>query len=266
MKYLSSRDNPTVRILQTLATSSRARRDSGRTLLDGVHLVESWLQHIGLPIHLVVAESAQHKAEIARLIAQVEQHQPESILLLSDSAFNFVSPVDSPIGVLAEVAIPQHSMPRPLGDCVVLEAIQDAGNLGTILRACAAVGVQDVLLTPGCVQAWSPKVLRAGQGAHCALRLHEGVDVAAALANYEQAGGQILATRLDATQSLYAANLQKPCAWLFGNEGAGLSDALAQCATNSILIPMPGQSESLNVAMAATVCLFEQARQRIGRA
>ena len=130
-----------------------------------------------------------------------------------------------------------------------------------MLRAAWAVGVRDVLLTTGCAQAWSPKVLRAGQGAHFGLDIREHCDVAAALADH---AGKIVATRLDARESLYALDLRGPVAWLFGNEGAGLSPALSALATHPVIIPMPGAAESLNVAMAATVCLFEQARQRAG--
>lgn len=255
MKHITSRDNPLVRELRQLAESSRERRKQGRTVLDGVHLVQTWLDRVGLPRRLVVAESAREKPEIAALLARV----PEACcVLLADGPFAAASPVETPAGVLAEIDIPP-AVRRPLrGNCVVLEAVQDAGNLGTVLRACAAAGVPDVLMTPGCAHAWGPKVLRAAQGAHTFLSLHENVDVIVALADYP---GQILATRLDAAQSLFQADLRGPVAWLFGNEGAGLSDGLAALATAAVRIPMPGGAESLNVAMAATVCLFEQVRQ-----
>lgn len=141
----------------------------------------------------------------------------------------------------------------------MLDAVQDSGNLGTLLRAAWATGVPDVLLTPGCAQAWSPKVLRAGQGAHFGLRIHEQCDVADLLRGY---AGKIVATRLDTGRSLFALDLRGAVAWLFGNEGAGLSPAVSALATEAARIPMPGAAESLNVAMAATVCLFEQVRQR----
>lgn len=259
MKHVTSRDNPLVRELRQLAESSRERRKTGRTLLDGVHLVQTWLDRVGAPRRLVVAESAREKPEIAALLGRVS---PERCVLLADGLFGAVSPVDTPVGVLAEIDIPPAAGRPVRGDCVVLEALQDAGNLGTLLRACAAAGVGDVLMTPGCAHAWSPKVLRAAQGAHTYLSLRENVDVNVALAGYP---GQILATRLDAAQSLFKADLRGPVAWLFGNEGAGLSDGLASLATAGVRIPMPGEAESLNVAMAATVCLFEQVRQRLER-
>lgn len=261
MKHLTSRDNPLVRELRQLATSSRERRKLGRTLLDGVHLVDTWLQQVGLPRILVVAESARDKAEVMALAQRVP---PDRCVLLTDALFAQASPVETPAGVLAVVDIPPLTGRQSLrNDCVVLEAIQDAGNLGTILRACAAAGVVDVALTQGCVHVWSPKVLRAAQGAHTGLRLIENAEPALLLQGFP---GAVLATRLDARNSLFASDLRGPVAWLFGNEGAGLSADLTALATSAVRIPMPGAVESLNVAMAATVCLFEQVRQKLGAA
>ncbi|HRH72077.1 MAG TPA: RNA methyltransferase, partial [Zoogloea sp.] len=156
--------------------------------------------------------------------------------------------------------IPAQPDAGPLVDtCVVLDGVQDPGNLGTILRTAAAVGVEEVLLTPGCAQAWSPRVLRAAMGAHFGLRLREGCDVAPALAGFP---GAILAADLRDAVELYDMDLRPPVAWLFGSEGQGLSPAVATLATRRVLIPMPGGMESLNVGVAAGVCLFEQLRQR----
>ena len=155
---------------------------------------------------------------------------------MPDVLFEHVSPVVTPTGILALIDIP-HPPPqgRLEGSCVLLDAIQDAGNLGSILRSAAAAGVQDVLLGAGCAQVWSPRVLRAAMGAHFVLRVHEHG---------------------------WLPNARGPVAWLFGNEGAGLPSELAALATDSVCIPMPGEAESLNVAAAAAVCLFEEVRQK----
>ncbi|MEY3202702.1 MAG: hypothetical protein RIR70_2252, partial [Pseudomonadota bacterium] len=130
---------------------------------------------------------------------------------------------------------------------------------GTLLRTAAAAGATAVWLTKGCAQAWSPKVLRAGMGAHFCLPIVEGVDLTLALAKTSTTS---IATTLDATQSLFETDLTGPTIWLFGAEGKGLSEDIKARATARITIPMPGPMESLNVAAAAAICLFEQARQR----
>lgn len=257
MKQISSRDNPTVKHLHALATSARTRRSSGETLLDGAHLLGVALARGVRPSRVVVSESGRMQPEIASLLAACPT---EICLELPDRLFTHVSPVDAPSGVLALLPVPPAPAPMALdADCVVLDAVQDPGNLGTILRTAAAVGVADVVLTPGCAQAWSPRVLRAAMGAHFGLRLHEGVEAASALAGY---GGAILAADLREAVELYDLDLRGPVAWLLGSEGQGLSPAVAALATRRVVIPMPGGMESLNVGVAAGVCLFEQLRQR----
>ena len=144
---------------------------------------------------------------------------------------------------------------------MVLERIQDPGNIGTILRSAAAAGVGQVVLSADCADTWSPKVLRAGMGAHFALRLFVEPDLAAWR---ERCHVPLLVTALRRNSvSLYDYDLRAPAAWLFGNEGAGVSGTMLAAASRLVHIPMAAQTESLNVAMAATVCLFEQMRQRL---
>ena len=262
MKRISSPDNPTVKLLHDLATSSRERRQLGQTLLDGVHLVETWLAGVGRPRLLVVSESACERSEIAQILRQVGEGA--NIVLLSDALFARVSPVETPAGIMALIDIPPAPAARigTGGSCMVLDAIQDAGNLGTLLRTAAAASVRDVLLGQGCAQAWSPRVLRAGMGAHLALAIHEHAPLAQMLSGF---AGEVIATGLDARESLFELDLRQPVAWLFGNEGAGLSPDAAALATRRVRIPMPGQIESLNVSAAAAICLFEQVRQNADR-
>lgn len=255
MKHIQSRDNPQFKQLRKLATSARERREEKATLIDGIHLYRSCLDSGFVPRLTLVAERAVHQEEIVGLLAG----QAGDALMLSDALFDELSPADTPTGLLAVIDIPEAPVARVAGDCLVLDAVQDSGNLGTLLRAAWATGVTDVVLTAGCAQAWSPKVLRAGQGAHFSLHIREHCVVADVLQGY---AGKVVATRLDTKHSLFALDLRGPVAWLFGNEGAGLSLAVSSLATDAVRIPMPGAAESLNVAMAATVCLFEQVRQR----
>ena len=255
MKNIISRDNPTYKQLKKLTESARERRKAGRTLLDGVHLIEAYLAAGHVPDLLVVSESGLGHPECAVLLKKVPT---SNIAVLPDLLFNEISPVETPVGLLAVVAIPDAAPGVQPQFCVLLEDIQDPGNLGSILRSAAAAGVEVAYLTLGCADAWSPKALRAGMGAHFVMRIEErvaGPEKAAAFA------GMSIATSLDAQTSLYGLDLTGPLMVLVGNEGAGLSVELQQAASHRVTIPMPGRVESLNAAAAAAVCFFERVRQ-----
>lgn len=258
-RLISSRTNPAFKALTLLANDARAQRREGCALADGIHLVSACFAH-GVPVQqLLVSESGQRHPEIAALLA-VGTDAVER-LVLSDTLFREISGVATPTGIAAVIEIPRPAMPSAFtADVVMLDAIQDAGNVGTILRTAAAAGVQDVVLGAGCAGAWTPRVLRAGQGAHFALRIFEQADL---LATLEQCRGRSVATVARGGVSLYAADLRAPRVWLLGNEGAGLSLALMEAAQDKLTIPMAQETESLNVAAAAAVCLFEAVRQRL---
>lgn len=255
MKNIISRDNPTYKQLKKLTESARERRKAGRTLLDGVHLIEAYLAAGHVPDLLVVSESGLGHPECAVLLKKVPSF---NIAVLPDLLFNEISPVETPVGLLAVVAIPEPAADGQPKFCVLLEDIQDPGNLGSMLRSAAAAGVEAAYLTLGCADAWSPKALRAGMGAHFVMRIEErvaGPDKVAAFA------GMSLATSLDAQMPLYSLDLTGPVMVLVGNEGAGLSAELQSAASHRVTIPMPGKVESLNAAAAAAVCFFERVRQ-----
>ncbi|MDR2240587.1 MAG: RNA methyltransferase [Zoogloeaceae bacterium] len=256
-KQITSRANATFKQLRLLAHSARERRKQGRTILDGMHLVSEWTARFGPPELLAVSETGARRPEIGAWLAA---HPAIAPYFFDDPLFAEISPVDTPAGILAAIAVP--GPPRaaiPEHSCILLDAVQDAGNLGAILRAAAAVGIGDAFLGPGCAQAWSPRVLRAAMGAHFLLRIHEHVALDGIIDGFK---GVSVATTLDAGTTLYEANLAGPVAWVFGNEGSGLAVARATRTRLAVRIPMPGRIESLNVAAAAAVCLFEEARQK----
>lgn len=257
MKTISSRQNPLIKELHLLANSASERREQQKTLLDGVHLIQAALVHCVALETVFVSEHGLKSPEIAQLIGQLAQQQI-SCVLLTDSAFNYISPSDSPTGILAVMVWQNPVFAIPSQSCVILEAVQDTGNLGTILRTAAAAGIRDILLSEGCAQAWSPRVLRAAMGAHFVLRIHEKIEIKAVVAQFK---GQVLATGLENAKSLYDLDLRLPSAWLLGSEGQGLSAQTRALAHQQVIIPMAEGVESLNVAAAAAVCLFEQRRQ-----
>jgi RNA methyltransferase, TrmH family len=256
MKAITSHENPLFRQLKKLAESSRERRKSGHTLLDGPHLLEALLASGGKPERVCIRGGAAAKPELAGLLRGIEEHL---LVELAPALFDEVSPVENPSGLLALVAIPQRKLPPKPEFCVLLEGLQDPGNLGTILRSAAAAGVEVAWLSTGCADAWSPKVLRAAMGAHFVLAIEERADLVARTSAF---GGLTVATSLATTRSLYDLDLTGPVAFMFGNEGAGLSEELLELASERVRIPMPGKVESLNAAAAASICLFERVRQR----
>ncbi|TFW18777.1 RNA methyltransferase [Massilia arenosa] len=258
MKTITSRENPAYKEFKHLATSSQARRKAGRTLLDGVHLCEVYLDLRGLPQHCIVAESALAHPEVAALLARCEDGQAP-VTMLPDALYNAISQVENGVGILFVIATPQAALPAALSvHCVLLDNLQDPGNVGSILRSAAAAGITQVFCGPGTAFCWSPKVLRAAMGAHFVLDIFENVDLAALV---QTARIPVLATSGYASQSLYATNLNQPVAWILGHEGQGVSDELLNLATQRIAVPHLGQVESLNVAACAAVCFFEHLRQ-----
>jgi TrmH family RNA methyltransferase len=179
---------------------------------------------------------------------------------LRDSLFRDISGLTTPAGILAVIAIPDEIQEPPLRTCVLLDAIQDAGNVGSILRSAAAAGISDVLLGEGCAGVWTPRVLRAAQGAHFDLCVRERCDLASVVSDFP---GITIAAVAAGGESLYAIALARPVAWIFGNEGSGVSPALIELANHRAMIPMAVGSESLNVAAAAAICLFESIRQSL---
>jgi TrmH family RNA methyltransferase len=256
MKKITSADNPRFKALYRLLQSSRERRQQGLSLLDGVHLVAAYRDHVGLPEQVVVNPSGLDAPEIKALL---ETLAPCAPLLLNDALFKQLSSVGTPTGVIAVIKTPRpHAVTADIDACVMLEDIQDPGNLGSILRTAAAAGIGHVFLSSGSVHAWSPRVLRAGMGAHFILQIHEQCDLLQLARAFE---GNVIATGHRAGKSVFDADLTGKVALMFGNEGAGLSEALANAASAVVAIPMPGKTESLNAAAAAAVCLFERVRQ-----
>ncbi|MDD2915729.1 MAG: RNA methyltransferase [Gallionella sp.] len=258
MKKIQSRDNPFFKELLKLTSSARQRGKAHQTLLDGAHLLASYLDVGMLPQHILLNAAALHDAEISALI---ERAACVPVTQLDDKLFAELSELKTPTGLLAMIDLPQPSgMLAESRFALLLEDIQDPGNLGSMLRSAAAAGCDAVFLSAGCADAWSPKVLRAAMGGHFALDIHERQDLPGIAKAFP---GTLLATSLHATRSLYDCDLRGSVAFLIGNEGAGLSDELLSLSTRQIFIPMPGKVESLNAAAATAICLFETVRQRL---
>lgn len=252
-KHITSRDNPIFKQLRKLAESARERSKENKTLLDGVHLIESYMQAFGEPVSLVIPEG-KSSLEATALMQQLEH---VSAVMLPTLMFAELTPVASSTGILAVIEIPLVSPPEKPQFALMLENIQDPGNLGSMLRTALGAGVDAVYCSKGCTDVWSPKALRGGQGAQFHVPVVEAVDLPQTMRDFT---GDVYATMLDG-ESLYTLDLTTPTAFVIGNEGAGLQADTIAAATRKVSIPTDPRLESLNAATAAAICLFERNRQ-----
>jgi TrmH family RNA methyltransferase len=252
---ITSRDNPIFKRLKKLAESSRARREAHMTLLDGEHLLAAYLDAGGEP-HTLVRAASFGAGRLAPFAARCPRTKT---IVLPDALLAELVPVATPTGVLAEAAWLSPTVPADIPLVIVLEDIQDPGNLGAMLRSGAAAGATLAVLSNGCHDPWSPKALRGGQGAQFVLPMLPGADLVAWLNGFE---GRSVALALAEDSDFYALDLCGPLALIAGNEGAGLSAAVCGAATLCAHIPMAGRIESLNASAALAVAVLEAVRQR----
>ena len=195
----------------------------------------------------MVSESGLASPEIQRLLARAGREP----VILSDRAFAALADAEAPQGIAAEIATPSEQPAR--GSRVFLEGIQDAGNVGAIIRSAAAFGLGAVVLDRGCADPWSPKTLRAGMGGHFQLAIASSADIAAEIRGF---GGTVLCTVAGQGEALGKTRLEGPLAWIFGSEGRGVSPELLALG-RAVHIPTSTRTESLNVAAAAAICFYE---------
>ncbi len=261
MQRVTSRQNPRLREAARLVGSARDRRKAGRCVLEGEHLVAVYQARHGSPETLIVTDEALAHEPVRAIAAR----DPARTLVVPAALFAELATLPAGVGMLAVVPTPRPQAIVPADFCLLLDDVQDPGNVGSMLRSAAAAGVTQVLLSKHCVFAWSPKVLRAGQGAHFHLAIHEDVDLPAWATGFRAQGGAVVVTVAEGGADLFASTLGDRVALVVGNEGAGVSPALLAAASMRVTIPMPGGTESLNAAAAAAICLFECVRQRGAR-
>ncbi|WP_348683464.1 TrmH family RNA methyltransferase [Acidovorax soli] len=252
LTVIHSRDNAFVKDLRRLAQDSTAYRKQGRVWLEGDHLCSAALQRGVRPVVAVFSESFWPLAPAAYAQAAMK------LVVIADALFADISGLESPapMGFVVDVAAPRGLQTGVA--TVVLDRVQDAGNVGSILRSASAFGFRQVAALKGSAALWAPKVLRAGMGAHFALDLVEGLEVQ----DLQALQVPLLVTHVHDGDFLHRAALPWPCAWVLGHEGQGVSPALEERATRRIRIAQPGGEESLNVAAAAAICLHASGATR----
>ena len=253
MAILRSRDNPQVKRWARLAREARFRRTEGRALIEGPHLLAALLARGLRPAALLTTEGALEKPQIKALAVEAKV----APTMLAPNIFDWIADAEAPQGIAAEIEIPRTASAR--GDHVFLEGIQDAGNVGAIIRTAAAFGVAAVVLDRACADPWSPKVLRAAAGGHFTLSVRQASSLANEIDGFE---GQRVCTTIKDGADLGGVRLSHPVGWIFGSEGSGVSPALQKAADLRVTIPMSAGSESLNVAASAAICLYEARKEK----
>jgi TrmH family RNA methyltransferase len=230
-----------------LSTDPRFRREAQRVFIEGPHLVAEALRAGLKPLALIVSEAGLNRPELWALGKDLEP------VVLSDSIFRTLADAQTPPGIAAEFEVPAIE-PDRAKPAVFLEGVQDPSNVGAILRTAAAFGVGEVVLDRVCADAWSPKALRAGMGGHFRLALRQVADLAPSL---EAFAGTAICAVARGGEPLKALELKGRVGWIFGSEGRGVSESVVARAGVRTTISMAAGTESINVAAAAAICLYE---------
>ncbi|RZL93879.1 MAG: RNA methyltransferase [Variovorax sp.] len=249
VQHITSRDNALLKDLRKLAQDPGAYRKLGRLWLEGDHLCRAALARGVQPSIAVFSESFWPSAPAGWAAAAGKT------VVVADALLAGLSGLESPAPMGFVIDVPVRPELLPSAATVVLDRLQDAGNVGSILRSASAFGFAQVVALKGTAALWAPKVLRAGMGAHFGLRLIEGVDPDV----LDGLTVPLVATSSHQGDWLHSTDLPHPCAWLMGHEGQGVSPGLEMRAARRIRIAQPGGEESLNVAAAAAICLHASA-------
>jgi RNA methyltransferase, TrmH family len=255
---ITSTHNPKIQLVRSLLGRSKDRLEIGAFIAEGVRLVEEALV-AGWQIRFVLAgESLTERGRA--LVAKLQLERVE-VEIVTDTIIQTVGETETSQGILAVLENSQLPIPRSISFALILDQIRDPGNLGTLLRTAAAAGVDVVFLPPASVDAFAPKVVRAGMGAHFRLpiRTLSWEDI-----RTRTDGLHIHLADMGGKLSCWQADFRRPLALIVGNEAEGSSQPARELATSQVCIPMPGKSESLNAAIAGAILMFEVVRQRSG--
>ncbi len=262
MQFIESRANARYKQASRWVHQPRTLRKLEMAVAEGLHPLHELLNWPLLKIKEVwVAEALLNHSEWITLAEQLSMHDGCDVFSVSDAMYWQLSELASGAGPLVFFEVPSAApLPDQACDVLVLDAVQDPGNVGTLIRTAAAAGLSELWYTEGAAYPWSSKVLRAGMGGHRLVQLRK---VQADNLPGWVKDMPVCVTALDNARSIYTLDLKPPTVWVVGSEGAGVSEAWNALATHRVFIPHSPSVESLNVGVACGVCLFEQYRQRL---
>ena len=252
---ITAKDNKTIKHVQNLLTSHRSRKKSLQTVIEGVHLLDTYLKQKLLVDLVIVSEKSHYHHEVMDLLTKIDN---KKILIVSESLYKNIRTLGDGVDVMAVIPISVPKFGDINQDCLILDGLQDAGNIGTLLRTASAIGINTIISTPNTAYLWSPKCLRAGMGAQFSLQIFEQISVDEIL---QAVKIPLFATSSHTQKTIYDYDLTKKIAWVLGHEGQGVCQDFLQ-KSNLVTLPQPNGQESLNVAVAGSVCFYEMLRQR----
>ena len=259
---ITSTANAKVKHLANLRKKRKLRDEEGVFLVEGIRMFRETPKRL---LKEVYASESFYKKE-KHMTDEALKGSGAHLLILSDTVFGYVSDTKTPQGILCVVRQLDHSLEEAAAGraahMIVLNRLQDPGNLGTILRTAEGAGVTGILLDQECVDIYNPKTIRSTMGSIYRMPFYYSQDLKKDIGCLKAKGICIYAAHLNGRQDYDEADYTKPCAFLIGNEGNGLDEEIAQQADTYIKIPMAGRVESLNAAIASSVLMFEAARQR----
>lgn len=259
-EFISSFKNPKIQFIRGLLLSHKAREENHACVLEGVRLAE---EAIGSGIVPQIAVFSDRLSERGMQLVNSLFERTCQVIKVPQELFSRISATESDQGLLLVIALPKPNFPERADFVLILDGIKDPGNMGTILRTAAAAGTQLVIAAPGCVDIYSPKVLRSGMGAHFSLPVIEmsWPQIVQTHQKQPQIPGVFVAESSQG-KPIWEIDFTKPAWVIIGGEAEGVGKEAQKAATDFVLIPMPGKSESLNAAIAAGIILFEIVRQR----
>ncbi len=254
---ITSSSNSKLKLVRRLQSRSQDRKEESAFVIEGVRLIEEAIV-VGWPMTFVLYDQTL-SSRGKTVLAALQNQNFDNVYEISTGLMAEVSDTETSQGILAVLPQKTHPLPASPNFVILIDQVRDPGNMGTMLRTAEAMGASAVVLTPGTVDAHSPKVVRAGMGAHFHLPIqqmpwHE-------IHTYLK-GLPLFLAASDAEKTLWEANFCQPCALLIGGEAFGASPMGEEMATSRITIPMVGRAESLNAAIAAGILMAEVMRQR----
>lgn len=258
MNKITSTSNAKVKRLVNLKKKRRARDEEKVFLVEGIRMFREAPKEILNEVYVSESFYKKERSVADNLLASFE--------VLSDTVFDYVSDTRTPQGILCVAKQMEYTLDTVVGGdkphIVVLDRLQDPGNLGTIFRTAEGAGVTGIIMDRECVDIYNPKTIRSTMGSIYRMPFCYAANLADAISFLKERGIRTYAAHLEGARDYDDEDYCCPCAFLIGNEGNGLTKEIADLADNYIKIPMKGQVESLNAAIAASVLMFEAARQR----
>lgn len=256
--HISSKQNPIIKLIMQITKNKHKHNDKQYAILEGKHLCQEWLNHKGTPEKAFFRQkNLNNDTELQQLATKLNYKTAHT---LEENILKNISNVAYAQGVFFLVEIENQDLPKDINENVlVLDNVQDPGNVGTIIRSAAGAGIKNIILINNCAYPWSTKVLRSTQGSIFSLNVYINHSNQQLISRINL---PFIITELNAEAiNLYNFKIPNPAVWVFGNEGSGVSQQLSLHAKHRVFIPQDKSIESLNVASAAAICMFEQRRQ-----